>query len=158
MGEVNFTIYDHTKERTGFQVNTADLTAANIDAEQTEVLAFQALLDAVTLGNIVARSHIAKASKLGPIAPAADPQAQREAKAMMLFYDSITFEPGKREIPCVDLTTFADGSPGVFYDVGNPTGATAAWQAFVAGFEGLEVGAGGNPVVVSQIYHIGKAN
>lgn len=158
MGELNFTIYDNTKERTGFMVNTADLTSANIDSEYTEAIAFQALLDAVTLGNITKRTHTAKASTLGPVVRASDPQAQREAKAMMLFYDSVTFEPGRREIPCIDLDTFATGSPGIFYDSENAANATAAWQAFVTGFEAFEVGPGGNAVVVSQIYHIGKAN
>lgn len=158
MGQISFFVRDHTNERTSFSLPTSDLTAANIDSEFTEALAVQTALAGVCLGNIIRRNHQAVSATLMADAPAADEQAQREAKAMMIYHDSITFEPGRAEIPCIDLTQQLANSPGVFYDVQFAGQEDPAWGTFVTAVEATTVGPGGNAVVVTRIYHIGKAN
>lgn len=157
MGKASWSVKDNTNEDTSFQVNTADLTAANIDAQYALVTAMQTALDGVCLGNLIRQNVQAKSSPLMVPAPATSEQAQREAKAMCIFADVTTFEVGRVEVPCIDLTSQLAGHPGYFYDKNFDGDEDATWTAFVSAFEDIVVGAGGNAVDVIRIYHIGKA-
>lgn len=157
MGKASWSVKDNTDEDTSFQVPMADLTAANIDAQYTLVTAMQTALDGVCLGNLIRQNVQAKSSPLMVPAPATSAAAQREAKAMCIYADSVTFEVGRCEIPCIDLTTQLTGHPGYFYDKNFDGDEDATWTAFVSAFEDITVGLGGNAVDVIRIYHIGKA-
>lgn len=158
MGQTTWSQYDHTKEPTSFTAPHADFTAANIDAVQTAILNMQTALDGVSLGNTYRRTEQAKSSPLAAASAATNELAQREAKAMMLYHDSITFETGHCEVPVIDLSLQMANFPGVFYDARFAGDEEAAWGTFVTAVQALFVGAGGNSVVVDLIYHIGKNN
>jgi hypothetical protein len=157
MGQASWSVKDNTNENTSFQVPMADLTAANIDAQYALVTAMQTALGGVCLGNLIRQNVQAKSSPLMVPAPASDPDAQREAKAMVIYADNTTFESAKCEVPCIDLTDQLPGHPGYFYDVNYAGDEDATWTAFVSAFEDIVVGPGGNAVTVVRIYHIGKA-
>jgi len=157
MGQASWSIKDNTNENTSFAVPSADLTAANIDAQYALVTAMQTALAGVCMGNLIRQNVQAKSSPLMVPAPASDLAAQREAKAMVVYADNSTFETSKCEVPCIDLDSQLPGHPGYFYDVNYAGDEDATWTAFVAAFEDLGVGLGGNAVTITRIYHIGKA-
>jgi len=157
MGQASWSVKDNTNENTSFQLPTADLTAANIDAQYALVTAMQTALGGVCLGNLTRQNVQAKSSPLMVPAPASDPAAQREAKAMVIYADVTTFETAKCEVPCIDLDTQLAGHPGYFYDKNYDGDEDASWTAFVSAFEAMVVAPGGNAADVIRIYHIGKA-
>lgn len=154
MGRVTFRIADYDAEISTFSLPTSDLTAINIDAEYADAITMQTALDAVQRGLILNRSHLAKSSPQA-VGKATDEEAQREEKALVMFYDSVTFERATAELPCVDMTLQMTGHPGVFY-IDGETGHDAAWTTFVSEFEGIVVGPGGNATVIERIIHVGR--
>jgi hypothetical protein len=155
MGRMVYRIADYDGEISTCTVQTADLTTANIDAEYAAGIAIQAAIDGVSLGLVLNKEHVAKSSPQA-VGKASNASAQREAKALVRFYDSVTFERGTMEIPAVDLSLQLDGHPGFFYDVQFDGDENAAWTAFVAAMIASAVGPGGNDVVVDTIIHVGR--
>lgn len=158
MGEINWSLRDNDYERTSFTVPSVDLTTGNIDAEYAAAITLQGELEKVSLGNIIRRNHIAKSAPQGLDEAAADVNAQRETKAMLIYANTVTFERGRMEVPCVDLSKMMTGYPGQFYDKRYPASVNADWVTFVAALEAvLTAAAGGDAVEVVRAYHIGKA-
>lgn len=158
MGKITISMRDHTNEKTTFICPSVDLTALNIDTEYSNAILLQTALAAVSLGNIVSRNHIAKTSPQGIPGPAASEFAQREAKAMLIYANTVTFVEGRFEVPVIDLALQMDGHPGYFYLSDYPAEAEVEWQLFVGEVETvLSLAAGGDPVEVLRAYHIGKA-
>lgn len=157
MGKIVISMRDHTNEKTTFSCPSVDLNDLNINTEYAAAIALQNALADVSLGNITNRNHIAKSSPQGIPGPAVDATAQREAKAMCIYANTITFAQGKMEIPVIDLTKQMAGHPGFFYLADYPLESHADWQAFVAALEAvLSQEAGGDAVEVQRVYHIGK--
>lgn len=154
MGRVIFSYLDHTNEATTVTFPGSDLTAANIDAEYASVLTLQAALEAVVLGNLINRTHVAKASPQG-VGAASSELAQREAKALVKYYDDTTFKVATMEIGCIDLTLQNPDYPGVFY-LNGAANNEAVWETFVSEFEAFVPGPSGNTAVVDRIIHVGR--
>jgi len=154
MGRVVFSYRDHTNEATTVTFPGSDLTAANIDAEYASALTLQTALEAVVLGNLIKRSHVAKESPLGQGAASSE-LAQREAKALVSYYDDTTFKTATMEIGCVDLTLQNPDFPGVFY-LNGASNNEAVWETFVTQFEAFVPGPSGNNAVVDRIVHVGR--
>lgn len=155
MGRVVFRVVDHTGEISTATFQTSDLTAANIDAEYAEALSLQTAVDNVSLGLILNREHVAKSSPLA-VGKASSENAQREAKALVSYYDSVTFKRATMEIPCCDLTLQLTGHPGFFYDQAYAGTEEAEWATFVSIFETAVVGPSGNASVVDTVTHVGR--
>lgn len=154
MGRVTFRIADFDAEISTFGVPTSDLTAANIDAEYASAITFQTALDAVQRGLTLNRAHVAKISPQA-VGKSADDEAQREEKALIMYYDDTTFERATAEMPCVDMGLQMTGHPGVFY-IDGEAGHDAAWTTFVSEFEAIVVPPGGNTAVIERIIHVGR--
>jgi hypothetical protein len=153
MGSVTFSLRDYDNEATSCTFNTSDLTDGNIVTEYAEAVDLQAKLAAITLGNLVRRKHTAISSPQG-VGRSTNPQAAREAKALVSYHDTITFERAEVAVPTIDLSKQMPTHPGFFYLRG-VAGADADIEAFVTSMETTVVGPGGNPIQVDEIYHIG---
>lgn len=155
MGRITFTYADHDGEKSVAGFNTADLTSANIDAEYTAATDLQAALEAIVRGLLLKRQHVAVVAPQA-VGAASDVEAQREEKALVRYYDSVTFERAVVELPCIDMTLQNPDYPGVFYRPG-ATNNDADVEAFVTQFESTVVAPGGNSAIVEEIIHVGRA-
>lgn len=154
MGKLIVTYADHEGEISTVTLPVSDLTAANIDAEYAEHLALRNALNAVLRGKELKYSVLAKISPQG-VGRAADPEAQREEKALVRYYDDTTFKRATLELPCVDMTTQNPDYPGVFF-LDGASNNDADWETFVTAFEATVPGPSGNTSVVEDIIHVGR--
>lgn len=154
MGSVIFTYADYDGETSTVTIPQDDMTAANSDALYAAGVALQAVMEDVLLGNILRKSHIAKVSPQG-VGRASSALAQREAKALVRYYDGTTFDRSTLELPAVDLSKQNPDYPGVFY-LDGAANNHADWEAWVTAFETYVKGAGGNAAVVEEIIHVGR--
>lgn len=155
MGKVTISMRDYDNEATSVGFPVADLTAANIDAQFTAAIALQSAVEGITLGKVQSRSHMAKTSPQG-VGAATSELAQREDKALVSYYDSVTYERATVEVPCIDLLVQLTGHPGVFYLESQAGNEEAAVTAFVTAFEAMVIGPGGNAAVIERIIHVGR--
>jgi hypothetical protein len=153
MGQVTLSFKDFDNEATSVSFPTSDLLDTNIASEYTEALALQSAVVGITLGNLVRRTHVALSSPQG-VGRSTDPQAQREAKALVSYYDDTTFKIAEVTIPTIDLSLMMDDHPGFFY-LDGVSGEDPLITAFVTAFEATVRGPDGNAAVISEIYHIG---
>jgi len=154
MGQMTMSIADYDGEVSTATFPGSDLTAANIDAENTEITALRAAVNAVVLGKELKYSVMARTSPQA-VGRATNALAQRESKALVRYYDAITFARGTLEIPTPDLSTQNADYPGVFY-LDGAANNNADWEAFVTAFEAYVPGPGGNAAVVEEIVHVGR--
>jgi len=89
------------------------------------------------------------------VGKAVSSEAQREEKALVRYYDTITFAKSTLEIPCVNMTKQNSNHPGFFYVKGDG-GTDPDWITFVAAFQAYVPGAGGNVCSISEILHVGR--
>jgi len=155
MGRIVFSIADYDGEISTATFPSSDLTLANIDGEYADAITLQTALDGITLGLIRSREHVAKTSPQA-VGKASSELAQREAKALVRYYDDVTFKRASMEIPAIDLTLQLAGHPGYFYDVQFDGDEEAAITAFVAAFLAVVPGPGGNAAVIEDIIHVGR--
>lgn len=154
MGKTIVTIADHTAEVSTVTFPGSDLTALNFDAELALIATLRTALGAVQRGLELKYSIVAKVSPQA-VGRSADEEAQREEKALVRFYDSVTFERATLEIPCADMGLQNPNHPGVFYLDGAPDNE-AVWDTFVTAFEAYVSGPGGNAPVVEEVIHVGR--
>jgi hypothetical protein len=111
-------------------VHTPALNAGNIAAQETLRAAFEAAVDAVTLGNPGSEQWTATATQVAKN-PSADEAAHRENKWLVSFVDDVTGLGGSYTIPCSDLSLL--GGDGSFMDTGSAEyiALAAASDAFV---------------------------
>ena len=154
MGSLVLSYADYDGEVSTVTIPQPDMTAANSDALYAAGLTLQNALGDVLLGKLLKKTHVAKTSPLG-VGRSGDELSQRESKALVRYYDSITYEKSTLELPCADLALQNPDYPGVFYLEGAANNE-ADWETFVTAFEANVKGAGGNASVVSEIIHVGR--
>lgn len=156
MGELSFSMRDHTNDPGSLTVPTIDLIETNITAQTALFNTLQGTISGVCLGNLVRKSVQATSSPLGVSGPASDPASQRENKAQVVFQNLTTFAPPRYlTVPCVDQDTQMPGHPGYFYLRDYAGEEDAAWTAFIAALEPiLSAEAGGDTVEVLSAYQL----
>jgi hypothetical protein len=155
MGRVIFRIADYDGEVSTATFPTSDLTAANIDGEYADAITLQTALDGISLGLVLNREHVGKSSPQA-VGKASSELAQREAKALVSYYDAVSFKRSTMEIPAIDLSLQLTGHPGYFYDQNYSGDEEAAVTAFVTAFESTVLAANGGAAVVDTIVHVGR--
>lgn len=154
MGSVVFSYADYDGEVSTATLPSSDMTAANSDGLYADAIAIQAALADVLLGSLLKKTHVAKVSPQG-VGRSMDPDAQRESKALVRYYDDTTFERGTLELPCVDLSKQNPDYPGVFYLAGAANNH-ADWELLVGLLEAFIPGPGGNDTVIEEVIHVGR--
>lgn len=154
MGRYKMTYADWDGEVSTVTFPGSDLLEANITAEQTQAATLRDAVNAVTRGKLLQTEHVAVTSPQG-VGRATSPEAQREEKALVMYYDNTTFKRASLEIPCVNMTGQNPDYPGVFY-LDGASNNQAAWETFVTAFEAFTPGPSGNTAVVEKIIHVGR--
>jgi hypothetical protein len=154
MARLTFTISDYDAEISTVQFPASDLTVGNITDEYADALLLQAELAKVSRGLILKREHVGKTSPLA-VGKASSVEAQREEKALVMYYDDTTFVRASLEIPAVDMTKQHPSHPGIFYQAG-VSGHHADWGTFKTQFENFVPGPSGNAAIIEKVIHVGR--
>lgn len=160
MGRYQMRFRDFNGEASTVSVPCSDVTVANYEAEIAQLGAMRSDIEAISLGLVVGHSWTAFDAVVA-VGSASSPQAQRESKALVRYYDSVTFERGTLEIPCPDLTKQMDDQPGYFVKR-DPTGSLmstvhADWVALVATLSAFLLPPGGNTAIIEDVIHVGRS-
>lgn len=142
------TMSDYDGESTIFRVNSAQLTAANIDAQIALNVALGVAIVGITRGTL---QKIAYGNEVVSPGVSSDPLAQRENKWLIRYHDDTTGEAQRVELGTADLTKL-DGNNRSYAEMGDG----AEVDAFVAAFEAYVLSAAGNAVVVDSIQFVGR--
>lgn len=141
---------DFTPERSTVNIESAELTAANFDAQYT---AFQSLLTAIsniTEGLRVGFDFGNKEETVDGKTPAAAETAQRERK-WLVYFTPAGGKERRMEIPCADLTGHLDPNNREQAHIGDGGNV----DAFVTAFEAFVLYNGAS-VTVNKIVHVGR--
>jgi hypothetical protein len=117
-----FTIEDYSGEQSTTQIHVQDITTLNYGATSTDANEIKAAMAAITLGEL-RRVNLVK-TYAESLADVTDPEAQREAKWLVTYRDTLAFldsptnllsNPGYLktftfEIPCADFSKLLPNS------------------------------------------------
>lgn len=124
------------------------LTAANFDAQEALRAAFEAAIDAITLGNNGSEDFIAVVT---PVVrnPSLNPLAHRENKWLITASESGTGNPVTFTVPCADLSLLgADGE--------NMDATAPEYAALVSAVEDFVRSNDGNTITVTSVKFRGR--
>jgi len=147
--KVTLSYIDFDNERSAFSVEGVDLTAANLVAQQSLIAALVAATGLITEGTLN-REDVLLSSTIISSTPPVLGSAQREAKWLVTYVDTVTDETHQAEIPCPDFDLLVPGT-GLLN-----TGAGTDGEDFVNAFEAFVRGHGTNPVSVVNVRHVGR--
>lgn len=154
MGRLVLSISDYDGERSTVTFPASDLQEVNITAQLAAALTLQNATMAISRGKLLTKTVVALDAPQG-VGRATSPEAQREEKALVRYYDATSFERATLTIAAVDMSKQNPDYPGVFYLAGAANN-DADWEAFVTAFEAYVPGPGGNVAVVEEIIHVGR--
>lgn len=147
--KLNLTYYDFSKESSSVGIRMADVNAGNFAAQTGLADDIVDAIQAVTLTTKIKDQRIHAETEFAKIKPAS-PYAQREAKWLVKYADTVTPNgDGSFEIPGPDLTLLA--SSGDVMDLTSVEGA-----ALVAALEAGMRSRAGNTITVTEIVHVGR--
>lgn len=129
-------------------VHSPTLTAGNLDAQEALRAAFEAAVDAVTLGTAGSEKFVATETSVVRT-PSANPLAQRENKWLVTCAETGTGNPVTFTIPCADLSLLAGDGNSMDTTSTEYTDLVSAIEAFVRSNDG-------NTVTVSTIKFRGR--
>jgi len=144
----NFRITDYSAESSNFRVAGVDVSSANYDAQQTQVIALSNAVEGIIIGQLAERAFTSSVAQPDTVAPT-DPFAQRELKWLVTYTDDTTGDLQQVEIATPDLALLVAGS-----DLMNV--AAGAGATFVTAFEAFVRSADGNAVSVVSIRLVGR--
>lgn len=128
-----YTLLDRSNEKTTHAVNSVALTSANFDAQNTLQLAYEASMQAITLGNLDRQSTATVINF--PVTVPTNNFAQRELKLLIRYQGDTTSDVFKLEIGTPDLSSLVMLPESDFVKL-DDTSIMAAW---VTDFEALAV-------------------
>jgi hypothetical protein len=155
-GQMTFRLIDESEEYSSVKLWTPDLDDSNINAytndNPTGVMGDMRLaLNGLTIANHVSRTVLAtKVVEPAASAPA-DPNAQRERKALVTYRDNVNGNLFQFTIPAYNMVGKFAGSDKIDITVG-------AWSTLVSEFEANFVSPYGNACTVVSAKHIGVSN
>lgn len=155
---VSFSTHDYDGEPSGFQINVADVTAANHDALVTALAALRTATLALMQDGGIDKVAINEITWNTPVT-VTDQFAQREIKWQVNVVEAVT---GRKyasiQIPMAALTDFLlSGNPYIVKAgvvVGNT--ATTAIADWVTAFEAVAKSPSGNALSVWDMYQVGR--
>lgn len=128
-----------------------DLTAINFDAEIALIASLRAAVNDISL----CEEQVYSVEAVRSPQSVDNGTAHREAKALVKYHDSVTFEKSTLEIPGPDESKVNTELPGVYFVAGSATNH-ADWDQFETDFEAYVSGAGGNTPVLDEVIHVGR--
>lgn len=162
-GLLNFTLLDHSGEKSNMSVRTGDVTAVSLPGLLTETGALRNAIDGITLGTLQSEQLTAFNTVLSNTLPS-NVNAQRERKWLVVYQDDTQFfDPPVNAIPnegylrkyTLEIPT-ADPSGRMIAGTDLADPANAEIQAFVTAFENTGRSPAGGRVKVLSISLVGR--
>jgi hypothetical protein len=143
---------DYGGEPSTFRIRTAEVTAANFDAQATLVSNFMTAVEGLQEADVPVGRLQHGNETLDAQSESSTAKAQRETKALVRYEDDTTKKVYRIEIPCVDLAHLDADNRGFFeLDDGGDV------AAFVTAFEAIALAPQtGNTVTVLSIEHVAR--
>ena len=145
------TMKDYDRETSSVSVNVGAITSALFDGLVTSTNSLRTAIEGVSIGLTAATQLAERTALAAPNAAASSQLAQREAKWLVRYFDTVTFTAGTFEIPCADLSLLVGNSPILPIDAG-------PGLALVNAIEDTVLSPAENPVEVVEIVHVGRNN
>lgn len=164
-GRIGFSMLDYSREKASFSFATADITAGTLPGTLTEIGAFRAAVEGVTLG-VVSDESLAVFNTNLSNTPPTNPLAQVESSWLVLYEDATDFFDAPTNsipnegfgrlftitIPTADIATAGRLAPNSDEAVLTETGMAA----LVAAIENSVHSPYGGSVNVVKITHVGR--
>jgi len=148
---------DYDGEPGSMTVNTVEITAANVDAQQSLLTTLRTAMNDITIG-VVNKSVL---SDIGwdTSAPTTNPFGQREIKWVIIVEDTAGNKYKANEIPTADLSLLTGNQK---YIIKNGVVSVTDPDGFVADFktayEAVAVSNAGLTVTIIDMYQVGRNN
>jgi len=150
-----FSYQDYDGEPSNVTINLVELTAANLDAQQTLITNLRLGINGIILGG----TNKSVASDIGwdTFVGTTDPFAQREIKWVVVVEDTAGNRYKSNEIPMANLALLEGGSKYIIKNgvVSVVTGA-AAVTAFKDAYQAVAVSNAGLALVIVDMYQAGR--
>lgn len=152
-----FSWSDYDSEPSTMSVNTVEITAANVDAQQSLLTTLRTALNDITIG-VVSKSVL---SDIGwdTLTPTTNPFGQREIKWVIIVEDFLGNRYKANEVPTADLSLLTGNQKYIIKNgvvaVTDPDGFVAD---FKAAYEAVAVSNTGQVVVIHDMYQAGRNN
>lgn len=154
-----FSWVDYDSEPSHMVVNTVEITAANLDAQQTLATALRSAMNAITLAPV--RKSVMSDTGWDTTVVVTNPFAQREIKWTIIVRDTNGNQYKGSEIPLADLAIL-ENNDKYLIKAGNVviTDATNAplVEAFKDAYEAFAVSNNGLALTVWDMYQSGRNN
>ena len=148
---------DYDGESSNMTINTVEITAANVDAQQTLLTTLRTALNDITIG-VVSKSVL---SDIGwdTLTPTTNPFGQREIKWVIIVEDTLGNRYKANEVPTADLSLLTGNQKYIIRNgvvsVDDPDGFVAD---FKSAYEAVAVSNTGLAVVIHDMYQVGRNN
>jgi len=151
----HFSFHDYDGEPSSMTVNTAEVTAAGLDAATTAAQALRTAINGLILGGV--EQVTINDNIWDTVVPVTDPFAQREIKWTVISMDASGNKFKSNEIPMANLALLENSSKYIVKNgsVTVVTGATAV-QAFIDAYEAYAVSNNGEALTVIDVYQSGR--
>jgi len=152
-----FSWSDYDGEPANMTINTVEITAANLDAQQTLLTTLRTALNDITIG-VVNKSVV---SDIGwdNNSPTTNPFGQREIKWVIIAEDTAGNKFKSNELPMANLDLLANGSKYIVRNGFIATPDTGGEIAdFVAAYEAVAVSNAGLALTIVDMYQAGRNN
>lgn len=150
-----FSWHDYDGEPSHMSVNTVEITAANLDAQQTLLTSLRTAMNDITIA-VVDRQAVTDIG-WNTAAPTTDPFGQRETKWVIIVDDGNGNVYKGNEIPTADLALLENGSKYIIKNyavsVSDPDGFVAD---FKTAYEAVAKTNAGGALVIKEMYQAGR--
>jgi len=150
-----FSYSDYDGEPSNVTINLVEITAANLDAQQTLITALRAAINGIILG--VTNKSVVSDIGWDTFTGTSDPFAHREIKWVVVVEDSVGNRYKSNEIPMADLSILEGGNKYIIKN-GLVTVVTAAAlvTAFKDAYEAVAVSNTGLALTIVDMYQAGR--
>jgi len=150
-----FSFTDYDGEPSNVNINTVEITAANLDAQATLLANLRLAINAIILGGV--SQLVIRDTVWDTAVPATDPFAQREIKWVIIAEDTAGNKFKSNEIPMANLDLLAGGSKYIVRNGFIATPDTGGEIAdFVAAYEAVAVSNAGLALTIVDMYQAGR--
>jgi len=155
--QTRYSWHDYDGEPSSMQVNTVEITAANLDAQATLATALRTALNAITIG--VVEQAVISDNIWDTVAPTTDPFGQREIKWTIIAQDTAGNKFKSNEVPTANLVLLENGDKYIIKN-GNVSvvAGAAAVTAFKDAYEAFAVSNAGLSLTIIDMYQSGRNN
>lgn len=164
-GRISFSMLDYSREKASFSFPTGDITAGTLPGTLTEIGAFRAALEGITLGVVSDESLVAFNTNLSN-SPPASALAQIESAWLVTYEDEVAFFDAPTNsipnegfgrvftmtIPTAEIAT----ATRLLTNSDEANLAEAGMAAFVTAFENSVHSPYGGTVNILSIRHVGR--